>query len=228
MRIGFVTALADEARTLPSSRDDGHEEHLVEIGGIGVDNARQAVQRLLGKGVDGLISWGTAGALDPQHKAGALIIYDGTIGADGTRYECDAVWRTTLERSLRSLNAVVGTGFTAERAATTALAKSAIRERFDCAAVDMESSAVGESAYAAGIPYVALRVVVDPADFDIPRAALSALEHGGQPRALPVVRELMRRPQELPACLILARWYRAALERLRLTAQSLHPAFGTE
>jgi len=220
--------LADEAQTLPLRRNDGHAEQLVEIGGIGIDNAGQAAQRLLDKGVDGLISWGTAGALDPQHKPGALIIYDGAVGMDGTRYECDEAWCATLVRSLRPLNAVVGTGFTAEHAASTALAKAAIRERFDCAAIDMESSAIAASAYTAGIPFVALRVIVDPAEFDIPRAALRALEHGGEPRALPVALELMRRPQELPACLKLARWYRAALARLRLAAQALQPAYGME
>lgn len=226
MRLGFVTALTDEARTLGAAYDDRASGHLVEIAGPGVDNAARAARHLVDRDVDGLVSWGTAGALNPDHRPGALIVYDAAVSAAGLRYACDEAWYKALAHSLNALDPTIGTGLTAEHAIAAAVEKAALGERFGCAAIDMESSAVGECAAAAGIPFAALRAVVDPLDFDIPRAALLALEHGGQPRILPVLGALLHRPQATPALLKLARWYRLSLARLRLAAHALEPDFG--
>jgi adenosylhomocysteine nucleosidase len=231
MRIGFVTALADEARTLAVTDAAGAgaagHGHLVEIAGIGIENAARASHRLVAQGAEGLISWGTAAALDPRLQPGALIVYEAAVAPDA-RHECDKTWRAALARSLSALDPTSETGFTAKRPIAAAIEKAAIRERFDCAVLDMESSAVGECAAAAGIPFVVLRAIVDPMDFDIPHAALRALEHGGKPRAWPVVRGLLRRPRELLALLKLLRCYRLSLARLRLAARALRPNFGMD
>lgn len=227
MRIGFVTALVEEAQTLALTGDPEFG-HLVEIAGAGVENAVRASHRLIAQGVDGLVSWGTAGALDPCHQPGALVLYEAAVVASGLRRECDKTWSAALMRSLSALDATTEIGFTTPRAVAAAADKAKIRAQFNCAVVDMESAAVGECAAAADIPFVVVRTIVDPSDFDLPRAALRVLEHGGQPRIWPAVRALMRRPQELPALLKLSRWYRLALARLRLAACALHPDFGTD
>ena len=227
MRIGFITALADEARTL-ALPGDPTPGHLVEIAGAGMDNAARAADRLLARGVGGLVSWGTAGGLDPRLEPGFTIIYRAAVDATGARYECDPRWCAMLAQSLSAMDPAIESGFSAEHAVATAIEKAALREQHDCAAIDMESAAIGRRAHAAGLPFAALRVVVDPADFDIPQAALCALEHGGQPHKLAVVRELVRRPREIPALLRLARWYRLSLARLRLAACSLHAGFGVD
>ena len=64
--------------------------------------------------------------------------------------------------------------------------------------------------------------------FNIPSCALKALAHGDQPRAMPVIKGVLRCPQELPALLKLARWYRESLDMLRLCTLALEPGFGTE
>lgn len=70
MRIGFVTALVEEAQTLALTGDPEFG-HLVEIAGAGVENAVRASHRLIAQGVDGLVSWGTAArwipAINPEH-----------------------------------------------------------------------------------------------------------------------------------------------------------------
>ena len=230
MGLGFVTALADEARSLafPDGDHAFNRGHHVEVAGVGIENATRAACKLLDQGVDGLVSWGTAGALDPRLQPGALVIYDTVRTISGDSYACDPSWRAKLARALSPLNPIDGSGFTSEHALATAVEKTAIREQFDCVALDMESAAVGKHAIAAGIPFAAVRVIVDPVDFDIPRAALAALGPDGEPRAWPVVRSLIRRPHELPALLKLARWYRISIASLAVAARALHPDFGTD
>jgi adenosylhomocysteine nucleosidase len=227
MRIGFVTALADEARTLAFTGEP-EMRHLVDIAGPGMDNAARAADRLLDRGAEGLISWGTAGGLDPRLGSGFVVLYRAVVDATTARYDCDSNWCSMLAQSLSAMNPALETGFSAEHAVATAVEKAALWQQYGCAAIDMESAAVARSARDAGLPFVALRVIVDSADFELPRAALSALSHGGQPRALPVARELLRRPWEIPALLTLAARYRAALARLRLAARLLRPDFGAK
>lgn len=228
MRLGFVTALADEARTLRIPNDENvvNPDHYVEVAGVGMENANRASLRLLEHQVEGLISWGTAGALDPNLRPGSLVIYDATYTLSGDRYPCDPTWRARLALALSALNPIERSGFTTEHAIASAIEKDAIREQFDCAALDMESAVVGAHASAAGIPFVAIRVVVDPVEFDVPNAAINALAHGGEPRMWPVVRSLIRQPHELPAMLKLARWYRKSLATLASAAKALQPDFG--
>jgi adenosylhomocysteine nucleosidase len=228
MQLGFVTALTDEARTLsiPDNENTRKRAHAIEISGVGIDNAARASLRLLEGGAEGLISWGTAGALDPQLLPGSLVIYDATHTISGDAYRCDPAWCAKLFSALSMLNPIEGSGFTSAHAIASTREKGAIRDQFHCAALDMESAAVGARASAAGVPFVAVRAIVDPADFDIPQTAISALAHGGEPRAWPMVRGLLRRPQELPALLKLARWYRLSLANLTLAATALQPDFG--
>ncbi len=230
MRLGFVTALADEARTLQFSDKDNaaNARHDIEVAGVGIQNASQAATRLLDRGAEGLVSWGTAGALEPQLRPGTLLIYSAAHDISGSAYICDPTWRDKLSLALGALNPLEATGFTTEQAIASSIEKGAIRQRFGCAAVDMESAAVGAQANAAGAPFVAVRVIVDPANFDIPSSAIGALADNGEPRAWPVIRGLIRRPQELPALLKLARWYRISLTSLSRAANALQPDFGTQ
>ncbi len=228
--IGFITALADEARTLKLSgnKNSGNRKHHVEVAGVGVENASQATKRLIDRGVEGLVSWGTAGALDPCLRPGSLVIYNTVHTISGGNYPCDPAWRAELTRALSALNPIDGSGFTSDHTLATAAEKASIGEQFGCVALDMESAAIGSLASDAGVPYVAIRVIVDPIDFDLPQAALDALATEREPRVWPVIRGLIRRPYELPTLLKLAWWYRTALASLSAAANSLRPNFGMD
>ena len=77
----------------------------------------------------------------------------------------------------------------------------------------MESAALARIAAAAGAPYAAVRCIVDPADFDLPLAALAGMRYDGRQAALATCAALLRRPGELGDLLRLAGWYRAALRQ---------------
>jgi nucleoside phosphorylase len=226
VRIGFVTALNDEARTL--TIPEGVDTYRVEICGMGLRNAARAADHLIAQGVDTIFSWGTAGGIDPVHEPGTLVVYDTVVAPDGTRLGCDERLAAALMHKMAGLQAIRGIGCSVERALTSAVEKSVLAGESGGIAVDMESAAVAEHAAAAGLHFAAVRVIADPGDFDIPAAAVAAFAHGGQPRALAVLKALARRPRETGALLRLARCYRLSLAKLRLAARVLHPDFGTD
>lgn len=224
MRLGFIAALPGEARTLADV--ETHHTHLVESCGIGPANARAGAERLLARGVDGLVSWGTAGALHADYSPGAMIVFESVVNDAGRCYPSDARWRRAMLMSLAPLHAVAARGYSAPHAAASVAAKAALHARTGCAAVDMESAAVAALADTAGVPFIALRVVVDPADFQIPHCALHGLRDDGRAHVAAILKSLARRPQDLPPLLRLARWYHGALARLRLASHVLQPDFG--
>ena len=227
MQLGFVVALTDEAKSLGSGFLQGNvaDRNQIEICGPGHANASLAAQRLLKNGARGLVSWGTCGGLDAMLKPGSVAIYEATINAAGERYECNREWRDRVMQTLTSVNPQLVSGFDSATTIATRREKTDLATRFGCRVVDMESGAIGQQAHRSGVPYVAIRVVVDPIDFEMPRAALQALKNGGQAQIWPVVKGIIRRPQELPALLRLAYWYRISLKKLRLSAKLLQPNF---
>ncbi|MEX0759575.1 MAG: hypothetical protein WD100_08355, partial [Tistlia sp.] len=62
----------------------------------------------------------------------------------------------------------------------------------------------------AGLPFLVLRAVADPAGLALPPAALDALDERGRSRGWAVAGRLLAAPRQLPALLALARAAAAA------------------
>ena len=77
-----------------------------------------------------------------------------------------------------------------------------------------ESHGAAKAAPAAGVPFLVLRAVADPAGRDIPRAALVAMTPDGGVRIGTVIAALLRRPWELAGILRLAGDARAGMRTL--------------
>lgn len=171
--------------------------------GIGHENAARAATELLHGGAQRLLSWGVAGALAADLKSGALVLPDVVFAADGNRYAVDKKWRACVEHSLRALNPA--SGGLAESARVASVAdKQALYARTTAIAVDMESAAVAAVAAEAGLPFIAIRAIVDQAERPIPAAALRAMDEDGKPNPLRLMRRLAADPRQLPAVLHLA------------------------
>jgi hypothetical protein len=90
----------------------------------------------------------------------------------------------------------------------------------------MESHLAAEVAAAYGIPFAVCRTVIDPADRDLPPAAVVGLRNDGTPDMLAISRSVVRQPGQVPALVRIAidAWSaRGALLRGR---RLLGPAFG--
>ncbi len=95
-------------------------------------------------------------------------------------------------------------------------AKRALFGATGAQAVDLESGAVASVAVAHGLPFAVVRAVCDPAERDLPPAALVALNPDGGIGLLAVLCSVVRRPGQIAGLLAVAR--DAALARRGLMA----------
>ncbi len=183
--VGVVTGLEAEARI---ARRFGVP---VEVGGGRADGAAAAAQRLVERGVGGLVSFGLAGGLDPALDPGTVLV-PAAVLLDAERWDAD----DALSRRLGggTPGALYGGG----EVVATAAAKAALLARTGAVAVDLESAAVARAARRHGLPFAALRAVCDGAGRGLPRAALVALDGAGQIGGLRVAWAAASRPWEVP------------------------------
>jgi adenosylhomocysteine nucleosidase len=221
---GVVAALAAEARALGPARPQGEgwavlaDGNLLAISGMGPKAARSAALRLIDAGATSLVSWGLAGGLDPDLEAGAVCVPREVIAADGSRLRTARSWQESLSSSVPSGRRVGNDALlTTEYALETPADKSAARRATGACAVDMESSAVAQVAEAHGVPFIAVRVIVDTARDGIPQTVAGA-SRAGKLRTGRLILGLLRSPLEIAALLRLARRYRVALRSLRAVA----------
>ncbi len=221
---GVVAALAAEARVLGPARPQGAgwavlaDGNLLAISGMGPKAARSAALRLIDAGATSLVSWGLAGGLDPDLEAGAVCVPREVIAADGSRLSTARSWQESLSSSVPSGRRVGNDALlTTEYALETPADKSAARRATGACAVDMESSAVAQVAEAHGVPFIAVRVIVDTARDGIPQTVAGA-SRAGKLRTGRLILGLLRSPLEIAALLRLARRYRVALRSLRAVA----------
>jgi adenosylhomocysteine nucleosidase len=226
--VGVVAALEAEARTLgPALRRQNGLAYLgdgamLAVSGMGGALAAAAARRLVDAGASGLMSFGLAGGLDPSLSAGRVVLPDDIISRDGTRIPASAEWRRHLGLAIAHLNpATGGKLLTSARPIATIADKAAAFGDTGAVAVDMESLAVAEIAASRGLPFIAVRVVVDGAADRLP-ASIAAASRGGPLRVLPLIGGLIAAPRDLPDLIRLARRYRVAIRSLEAVARAGH------
>jgi adenosylhomocysteine nucleosidase len=228
---GVVAALASEARALgPSMRRDRDETFgglsqlmdgtLLAVSGIGYPAAGAAARALVEAQVSSLMSFGLAGALDPELAAGSIILPNALISRDGARFVTCKAWRERVAASLGYARVTEGTLLSSARAIETPLEKAAAFRDTGAAAVDMESAAVAEVAAAHKLPFIAVRVIVDTAADALPPSVVAASQAGGVQIGR-LIAGLVKAPGEIAALLRLARRYRTAMRSLRTVGTHL-------
>lgn len=228
-KVGFVTALEMESRWLGDSDD----LELV-VGGMGRERAERAARQLVARGVDGLVSWGVAGGLDPALEAGVVVLADAIMRSDGSALSSDAEWRHRLETDLDG-HVPVSTGSIvhSDRVLSSVQAKNEIRERSGAVIVDMETAAIANVAVESGLPWLAVRVVTDTASMSLPPTVTASSGDDGRLRPAAIAR-LALSPRIWPDLVRLANSTRAAARSMRLLWSlagpdlALAPAAGSE
>lgn len=188
--IGVVVGLTAEARV---ARSWGVP---VVVGGGDAAGAAVTAEGMASL-VRALVSFGLAGGLAPDLRAGDLVVPRRVV--DGQE-----AWDTDA-----GLNAALGgcTGHVLQGGgavlATVAQKQAARAAGVD--AVDLESAAVARVAARHGLPFAVLRAVCDEAGRDLPLAALVALDAEGRIGGLRVLGAVLRRPWEVPSLIGLGR-----------------------
>jgi len=167
-----------------------------------------------------LISFGIAGGLDPDLPVGGVIL-SGEVIADDGHWRADGALDRHIAWLAREIGAITGPVLGAGRIIATADDKARARAETGALAVDLESAIVARAAVAAGIPFLVLRAVADPASRRLPAAALAPLRSDGKPSVSRVLASVLGRPRQLPELFTVARETRAALAALLGAARVL-------
>jgi adenosylhomocysteine nucleosidase len=137
------------------------EEMVVVCGGIGEEAARRAAEAVIAFYRPALVlSAGFAGALDASLRIGDVFSPAVVIDArNGSRVEVEGkIEGENRKGMLVSFMAVAGTD-----------QKANLAQAYGAQAVDMEASAVAAAAHAHEIPFDAIKVISDEANFEIPQ-----------------------------------------------------------
>jgi adenosylhomocysteine nucleosidase len=170
----------------------------VAAGGGTPAGAGLAAERLVAQGVTALVSFGLAGGLDPALRPGSVVVPSVVLAG--------AVARRVDAALAERFGGVTGhTMLAGAVVAATAAEKRALHVATGAHAIDLESGAVADVAAAHGVPFVVVRAVCDPAERDLPPAALIALDPAGGIGIWGVLRSVLVRPGQIPALLALAR-----------------------
>jgi hopanoid-associated phosphorylase len=148
------------------------------------------------QGASGIISFGIAGGLAPHLSAGDWVV-GSRVRTEQGHFPTDYRWARMLVEALPgAVHAeIVGTDVPVADPSE----KLSLHVRTGAFAVDTESHVAARIAAAHRIPFAACRAVIDPAQRELPPAAVFGLRHDGTPDVVAVFRSVMRKPSQLPA-----------------------------
>jgi hopanoid-associated phosphorylase len=222
---GVVTALRAEASCITSARIPFNEimavdDHVVlRLSGMGAEAAQTAAEGLCQHGVTALVSLGVAGALDSSLKPGDLVLPDAIIHA-GKRLPVNIAWRNRLQQLLPADITVIN-GILANSAVplTSEKTKRDLAQVTGACAVDMESGAIAEVAAIAGIPFIAVRAIIDPIQFSPPQALLGAVYPDGDVNPMRLLVLVLKRSVHVGTLMRMGNGMRAARKTLSRVIQ---------
>lgn len=204
--LGVVVALPIEADSFGAQHRrvgdfEAFDWGVLAIAGWGFEHAGEAARTLVERhGVRALLSWGVAGGLSSELVPGDLLIPERVVSDDG-EWMADRALRRRVQRALGGRAREGGDLYCSRSPVASVEAKRTLAAR-GMSAVDMESAAVAGVARRAGLPFVAVKSVCDPASREIPDVALRLLDADGgvRWRAVPgVLREGPRAWRDLHA-----------------------------
>ena len=141
-----------------------------------------------------VISAGFCGGLQSSLKRNAITVADRILSPTDAPLELD---HPTLA-NLQLAPALVGSWATVERIVSRAADKQSLGERTGAVACEMESFAVAEVCAARGVPCLAVRVVSDPVDEDLPNDLDPLMQSRSTARLVgAVLGTLWRRPSSI-------------------------------
>jgi len=196
---GFVIAasgLRAEARI--AARSGG-----VRAVAVGNDTARldDLARQWAAQGGEAIISFGIAAGLAPQYSAGACLIGREVVFG-GASYSADPAWTASIKKLVGGADVVRIAGV--DRPLAHPSEKQALCMASGAAAADMESHLVARIAAELVLPFAILRVIADPAERELPPAALAGMRADGTLNVGAVLASLARNPGQLPALIRLA------------------------
>lgn len=222
MTIIAVVGMASEAALV------GTRPGLVTVIGAGnADSLASKLEVAIGAGAGGIISTGICGALAPQLQVGEMVIGVSVCREGETVIHCDQAWANRLFRALKDgpkplgFPVSFGNFVSTVTPVATVGQREAIRASTAADAVDQESWVAATAAKAHAIPFVAMRVVLDRYDFDLPPAALLPFTPSGGNDIEAILGSVMGNPFQIAALIRLMGWSEIAMGNLSVALATL-------
>lgn len=229
-KVGIVAALAAEARALGAARRAAvgmrslADGSLVAVSGMGVEAAARSAHSLIEAGCGALASCGLAGGLDPQLRAGTIVVPQTLLFDGAPALNVAAAWR---ERLVHTSSEPLRTAMVGGRLLTSVRPRVSIAEKQDAlrrtgaVAVDTESYAVAKIAAASDLPFLAVRVIVDTANDEVPSTLAEVASAQGRIDIGRLILAVVSDPASIAPLLRLSRRYGAARNSLRAVAREV-------
>jgi adenosylhomocysteine nucleosidase len=225
---GIVVALPEELTTLTSKKiAKGRcmfitDNLLVAHSGAGPVNAQSAAELLIAEGASRLISWGCAAALSESLKPGDLVLADELIDAGNVEMAVNDDWRGYAKNRLANFAAVHGGRLAESRGiVSSSKEKKQLHSITGAVALDMESIAIARVARQHTLPFLAIRVIADPVNMNLPGAINYSLNDQGEVVLKKLIFFLFLHPAELPGLIKLGLHFNAAKKTLKSIAKRL-------
>ena len=204
--LGIICGLESEAvlaRNIPNA--------MVVCAAAQPEKARRLVQELINKGATRLLSFGIAGALNPNLPVGSLVIGTHVASLKG-HWTCDEVWAKYLVQTLPT--SFHGGVWGSEFLVPTAKDKQELHQKSQCHIVDMESQCMAEIAAAANKPIAVIRAVCDSADMDVPPLVMEAIAEDGSVNIKKALFSILKHPSQIPGLIHVGQGTAKALKTL--------------
>jgi adenosylhomocysteine nucleosidase len=196
----------------------GTTKVVLAASGIGMRRAQESARRALDEipAVDLIILTGVAGALADNLEIGDLVLADRLMTRDGDNNQAARtieVPHTHFESYASALNRSAiryarGAILTVKYPLVTGSEKRLAGEHSGAIAVDMETAVIAFEAAARGIPFVAMRTIMDTVDHDLTGAVLA--DENGKVRPFKAAAALARNPAMVTGVIRLVRNLRQA------------------
>lgn len=198
---------------------------ILALSGCGdVSGLARRLDAALTNEASAIISFGVAGGLVPGLAPGTKLIARSVVAEDGARYYGDPVWSERLSCALggAAIADIAGVDFPVGGPAE----RLALHLNTGALAADTESHVAARAAAAHNLPFVAFRVVADPAHRQLPHAALVAIRPDGSIALGAILGSLARDLRQVPQLMRTANDARAAFAVLFRGRKMLAGALG--
>lgn len=208
----------------------GNREVLVVTGGIGPRRTQQTVERFVHTPFSAVLSVGCAGALIPGLSCGQLVLAADVCRSDPAdearlhRYAVDPQLLFHARAAAQAAQILFADGslFTSSKVLYTPEEKAQRGQETCAIAVEMESAVHAAFAAEHGVPFLALRVILDGVDMRLP-VVKGLMTAEGDVSALKAALHVAIHPHHLPALLALKRARTAAADAIRRLCHALFP-----
>ena len=229
MTLAIVCGLEQEAEIISATFNWQPGAPGIIVGAGDAKTLSAKLEAAIAAGAKRVLSLGICGALNPSLRVGDVVV--GTSSIYGlSQIAADTSWSDRLFDALapKGLSVRVSKEWIAwsQTAVARLVDKAALRKATGGDIVDEETFIAGSIAAAHGLPWSAVRVVCDPASFELPPAALTKLTAAGADDLGAILASVAGDIWQLPELVQLAGLSATAFRSLRAALARTGPDFG--